>query len=442
MSNALALASVTAVLMDLLKNTLIDHDLSGNVGEVRVSALPPDRVAAGQQDNTANQLNLFLYRVTPNTGWRNMGLPSRSSDTADRLSNPPLALDLRYLLTAYGRNDLDAEILLGYGMQILHETPVLTRDAIRTSLAPTSPVTGTILPPAFQALSAADLADQVEQIKITPETLDGEESSRLWSSLQTSLRPSTGYLVSVVLIESRKPTRTSLPVRGFNIYAAPLIQPVIESIESSGGPGQMVIPTLPIVVRGQRLQGPLTSVLLGAQEVTPALADLSNTRIQAVLPASLRAGVQGAQVVHRQLMGTPPVPHRGGESNVAAFVLHPVIQVDTTTGDPLIDVLNRTIVNGLVDADIRVQVLPKVGRNQRVSLLLNRLETPASGRSPAYNFPAGGWPDQNVDEIDRVTFPVSGVKPGKYLVRVLVDGADSPLILTGEAHSGPSKDIQ
>ena len=42
-SNALAVASVTAVLKDLLNNGVIDHQLSGVVGEVTVSALPPDR---------------------------------------------------------------------------------------------------------------------------------------------------------------------------------------------------------------------------------------------------------------------------------------------------------------------------------------------------------------------------------------------------------------
>src|SRR5688500_2501290 len=115
MSNALALAAVTAVLMDLLQNTLIDNDLSAGLGEVKVTAMPPDRVIAGQNGNVTNQLNLFLYRVSPNQGWRNVGLPSRSSHSGERLSNPPLALDLHYLLTAYGRSDLDAEILLGYG---------------------------------------------------------------------------------------------------------------------------------------------------------------------------------------------------------------------------------------------------------------------------------------------------------------------------------------
>src|SRR5262247_3559760 len=103
MSSPLAIAAVTATLCDLLNNGLIDNDLSP-VGTFSVGALPPDRIQTG--DNEANRLNVFLYQVTPNLGWRNEGLGSRDSRNPDiRLSNPPLALDLHYMLTAYGSAD-------------------------------------------------------------------------------------------------------------------------------------------------------------------------------------------------------------------------------------------------------------------------------------------------------------------------------------------------
>jgi len=141
MSSALAIAAVSASLKDLLNNGLIDHDLS-SIGSFTVTAQPPDRISTGQTE--ANQLNLFLYRVTPNQGWRNVGTPSRDARGV-RISNPPLALDLHYLLTAYGAVDLNAEVLIGYAMQILHETPVLTRQQLRTALAAPAPVDGTLL---------------------------------------------------------------------------------------------------------------------------------------------------------------------------------------------------------------------------------------------------------------------------------------------------------
>ena len=104
MSSALAIASVTAVLRDLLNNGLIDHDVSATLGNVTVSSLSPDRIDMTSQNQTS-RLNLFLYQVTPNASWRNVGLPSRNGN-GERISNPPLALNLHYLLTAYGALEL------------------------------------------------------------------------------------------------------------------------------------------------------------------------------------------------------------------------------------------------------------------------------------------------------------------------------------------------
>ena len=141
MSTALAIAGVSAVLRDLLNDGLVNGNVSGVLGSsVTVSLLAPDRVVP-TGGTEASQLNLFLYGVTPNAGWRNEALPSRDGAGRARLSNPPLALDLHYLLSAYSAGDLHAEILLGYAMQLLHEMPVLTREAIRTALNP-SPATG------------------------------------------------------------------------------------------------------------------------------------------------------------------------------------------------------------------------------------------------------------------------------------------------------------
>jgi len=209
-SNALAIAGVTAVLRDLLDSGLIDHQVTDALGAgVTVSTLAPDVVPIEGTD-AAPRLNLFLYQATPNAAWRNVDLPSRNVN-GNRVSNPPLALDLHYLLTAYGMTDLQAEVLLGYGLQLLHENPVLSRQAIRTALNP-SPVNGTLLPTIFQALRSADLAEQVEMLKITPWAMNPEEMSRLWTALQAHYRPTSAFQVSVVLIQPQRPAVSPLPV--------------------------------------------------------------------------------------------------------------------------------------------------------------------------------------------------------------------------------------
>src|SRR2546423_8323610 len=123
MSSALGIAAVTAVLKNLLDNRLIEQGVAASLGDVSVSALPPDRIATGADERS--QLNLFLYRVTPNTGWRRSSVSLGDSHNgqngrngrdgeAKRAPPAPLALDLHYLLTAYGEQDFQAEILLGY----------------------------------------------------------------------------------------------------------------------------------------------------------------------------------------------------------------------------------------------------------------------------------------------------------------------------------------
>jgi hypothetical protein len=435
MSNALAIASVTAVLRDLLNNGLIDHDVSASLGNVTVSSLSPDRIDITSQ-NQQSRLNLFLYQVTPNAAWRNVGLPSRNSD-GERLTNPPLALNLHYLLTAYGALELHAEILLGYGMQLFHETPVLTRSAIRTALAPPSPVgAGGNLPAQLRALFTSELSEQVEQIKIVPETPNTEEISRLWSAFGAPYRPTAAYQASVVLIESKQTTKSTLPVRARNLYVVPFNQPVIDQVTSQVNPGDPIALNQPIVVGrnlvllGHGLRGDDTVVNVGGIEVTPTDANLTDTQIIVPLPPGLQAGLQGVQVVQRQLMGTPPVPHRGVESNLAAFVLRPTI-------DPPASIV---FVAGAgpapISGTVTISVNPPIGNQQRVVLLLNEFvpvtSPPQNVRAAAYSFiapsrtplsPPSGAPGTS----QTIAIPISGVKAGTYLVRIQIDGAESML---------------
>lgn len=202
MSSALALASVTAMLKHLLENGLVDRGVTADIGgEVIVSTLPPDRIATGADERT--QLNLFLYQITPNTGLR----PSTSpvADTGNKQPpRPPLALDLYYLVTAYGAQDFHTEIVLGSALQVLHETPVLTNEVMRAALRSLSSTDGgRVVIPALKALAASDLAERVEQITIKPQFLNAEEQTRLWSALQARYRPSAIYKMSVALIDGQ-----------------------------------------------------------------------------------------------------------------------------------------------------------------------------------------------------------------------------------------------
>jgi hypothetical protein len=399
-SNALAIAGVTAVLRDLLNEGMINHDIASSVGNVKITSDPPDTIktTASAADS---RLNLYMYRVTPNPGWRNEGLPARSADGA-RLGNPALALDLHYLLTAYGKEQFHTDILLGYGMQLLHETPVLVRDRIRQSLGGVPPVAGAgVLPSTYPALAAADLAEQAEQIRIVPEFMNTEEMSKLWSAMQASYRPTAAYMASVVLIESRRPAKSALPVRQRNLAVRALNRPVIERVAP-----QLVASGGTLVLQGYNLRGDITRVALGDIEIVPD--DPGYDRVEVVVPASVPAGVTSVQVRHPVDFGMATEPHRGVESNVIACMVIPAVS-------PVPASVAR-------NADLTFTVTPGVTVDQKASLILGERSIDLAPRAP------GSAP------LTTLTFRIPPDFPiGAHLLRLRVNGADSALAVESDA---------
>ncbi len=121
MSNALAIAAVTTSLVNLI-STKIGADPAQNLPSgIGVTAQPPD--AANNDTNFTHQVNLFLYHAMPNAAWRNMPIPARGDS-----AQPPLALNLYYMITAYAREkgdtgDIDSHNLLGRVMRVLFDHP-------------------------------------------------------------------------------------------------------------------------------------------------------------------------------------------------------------------------------------------------------------------------------------------------------------------------------
>ena len=419
MSTALAIAGVTAVLRDLLNDGLVNHNVAGVIGStVTVSVLPPDRVVAAN-GNEASQLNLFLHQVTPNSGWRNEGLPARDDSGRQRLSNPPLALDLHYLLSAYSAADLHGEILLGYAMQLLHETPVLTRQAIATALSP-SPDVGATLPPALRALSECGLADQVEQLRITPEYLTTEEMSKLWTATQAHFRPTAAYKVTVVLIESTQPTRAPLPVltrgpvdlvthRERGVVVAPDLVPPVPTLDAvvPSGKQPAVLLGATVDLLGHHLDGAarqvhLTSDRFAVDELLPATGPSEAGRMQLVIPIARAADFPVAvyQVEAEVIPPGEPDPRR---TNRLALVLAP----DLSNLPPPV------VVDDTGTATFSVGFRPELRAGQTVSLLLGQREfAPQPFLAPTAS----------------LDFVIPDAPVGNHLARLRIDGIESPIV--------------
>lgn len=419
MSNALAIASVTALLKNLLDDGMVDDTVVGSVGSVKVSTLAPDLIALAA--DAPSQLNLFLYQVTLNASWRNAALPARDA-RGERLTNPPLALDLHYLLTAYASRELHAEILLGYAMQILHETPLLTRDAIRRGLGdPGLDVDPQhLLPPDLSAIATSGLDRQADSIKVSPYATSPDDMTKLWTALQSKFRPSMAYVVSVVLIESTQPTRVALPVLAPRIYVDTLSSPRIDRVLSQDAAGTILAgaPILAgqrLVLQGMQLDAEGTLVRFGDATAVPDPASL-DTQLVVTLPATLLAGLRSVQVIQQRLLGDPPVAHGAASSNLMAFLLRPrivAVDADSTPGS------------------LHLTLQPAIDPAQRVVVLLNELQPAAAPANPparAYSFEvplqAFGSPPVAATEL---LVALAGVTPGSYLVRLQVDGAESPV---------------
>lgn len=419
MSTALALAGVTAVLRDRLNDGLVNHNVAGILGStVTVSVLAPDRVVPA--DGTeSSQLNLFLYQAMPNASWRNQGLPSQDSSGRQRLTNQPLALDLYYLISAYSGGDLHAEILLGYAMQLMHEFPIITREMIRTALIP-SPELGLVLPPALRALAECGLADQFELLRITPQTLNTEESSKLWAATQSSLRPTAAYQVSVVLIEATGPTRAPLPVltrgeidplsgRERGVAVSPSLIPPLPTLEAILPDDGQPVARLgqSILLRGHHLNGSARQVRIGnpRYEVSDLLAASGanlGERMELVIPVA-RAADFPVGVYEANARLVRPGESSARESNRLAFALAPDI-----TNLP-----QNVARDGDGDALVTIEFTPQLRAGQRATLLVGQREVP---------------PQSFTAPTDSLDFLIEQAAAGEHLVRLRIDGVDSPIV--------------
>lgn len=400
MSNTLAIAATTSTLRNLLQAQIpsLDTDLS----DLEVTIAPPDLARKGI---TKAQLNLFLYQTVVNAAWRNLDMPRQVKP--GEAGSPPLALNLHYLLTAYGRGEADndgvSHRVLGGAMSVLHDHTVLGQSEIAA------------------ALPNNDLAEQFERLRITPLPVGVEEMSRLWTVFQSQYRISAAYEVTVVLIDSRLQPRAALPVltRGpgdsgvaaitgaapaINEIRPPLSQPAARQGEDIVIVGTH-LPSRDTVVRfsSTRLENPIEIAPLpggSASEITVHLQDNTDD------PNAMAQWAPGyytvALVVTRP--GVPPLV-----SNPVGFALAPTISVSPTTAPA-----------GTVD--LSLTCAPRIASGQRVLLVFGEQQIePASLSNPA-----------DTTQPSTLTFSVSAVIAGSYVVRLRVDGVDSiPVTYSG-----------
>jgi hypothetical protein len=395
MSNPLAIAATTLTLQAILQSAIVSDPVDTDLTDTTVTILPPDKARGS---GNANQLNLFLYQILPNAAWRNMNIPSQL--TQGETGNPPLALTLHYLITAFGK-DNDTTLpyghhLLGKAMSILYDHALLGADEIRAATSATLP--------------ASDLDKQVERVRITLQPLSLEEISKLWTGLVTQYRLSVGYEVSVTLIDSTQAKKTPLPVltRGpgdKGILSQSNLTPPFPALDQIQFPNSQTSARLgdSLILTGNHLDGTSVGLVFNhplwstAVEIPPQPGGTS-TQVTVNIPNSPTSWPAGFYTVSLLVQRSGETYRR--TTNQLSFALAPRITIaPANAAGPNI---NYT-----------ATCSPEVWPAQNAALLLGDQEIAAQ---------------PHASQTASLNFQAQGLTAGVYFVRLRIDGVDSLLV--------------
>lgn len=437
MPDGFAIAALNHAMRTRIQQCINDAADVQQTGQFDIVTRPPDQIAAANPARAT--LSIYPWRLTPNASW----MSSRTSaytPGGERRDSPLLAVDLLYVLAAYGQDSSAGDAPLGLALIGLHETPVLTRERLRAMAAANFP-NGSPLPQALR-----DLAEQPAAITVEPLFHEMEEFSQIWSTFNSGVRTGMLYRVGTLLMESPRRAASAPPVRerrhSVSLLRGPVVQRVLVGVT---GAGPFAVRTLAwpgevVRLEGSGLRGAVTALAIGAVRVPANPARLRSDRMEIELPADLRPGLVSLQVRHElpKPPGTLPPPAAGtvtGErSNLVPLAIRPVLRpADSFT------IGNRQVTpQGATSFDVTAHFDVAVGSHQRCELLLNAVAAGPDGRFAAFAFvapqPAPGVPEASVAE--RVV-PVQGVPEGDYLARVVIDGAESALTEDAGGVSGP-----
>jgi hypothetical protein len=398
-----------------------------NLGSVAVTTKAPDKARPSAE--TANQVNIYLYHTAPNAALSNMDMPRKVR--GGELAQPPVALTLYYLVSAYGHNDDEtaAHILLGQTMRIFHDNAVLDYSAIRA------------------ALGGNDLYEQVERVRISPQPLTIEEISKLWTAFQTQYRISAAYRAEVVLIESRRPARSALPVlqRGAQDQGPSAVAgnslPILEEVKLPDRQSSALLGN-ELTLIGQNLGGlvEVRFTMVNAQispavEISVLAADVQITDEGLVVPLPNDAAAHTtwaagfytvAAVVSRTVNGAV----QSWSSNELPLSIAPRIEsispanpIARDPGDHVTVTLDLTC-----SPEVRLGSFDSTQMrfSQQVALLLGGARQIAPQPPPAPPvLPA--TPPASTDKL-KFIFPIQDNEVGDYLIRLRVDGVDLPIV--------------
>jgi hypothetical protein len=180
MPDSNTIASVSATLVKLLQTELATLGPAPTVELHDLSSAP---------STAAPRLTVFLFDVGEDMSVRNRPRVRVPVTVPPGLQErkPPVALLLRYMLTAWSGGPATDQQILGRVVQILYDRPILSGHQLQGSLLGTD-----------------------ESLKVTLAPLSIDERTQLWGTLHPKYRLSLTYDVRVVYVDSL-PSRSVVP---------------------------------------------------------------------------------------------------------------------------------------------------------------------------------------------------------------------------------------
>jgi len=134
-------------------------------------------------------VSLFLYRAQVNSVQRT---PPGRLEPGGRRRRTQLPLDLHFLLTPWAKDASLEQVILGWMMRTIEDTPILPAGVLNTL--------------------TADVFDAEETVEIVVGQLSNEEMFRIWDVLPNDYQISVPYVARIVRIDSLMDFREDGPV--------------------------------------------------------------------------------------------------------------------------------------------------------------------------------------------------------------------------------------
>lgn len=390
MSNSLAIAAVTTTLQ-----SLINQGVRNTIDSVTVTTLTLEKA---QANSDSNQINLLLYHVMPKLELGQQQTQPRGKPKKNKKAS--LALDLYYLVVAYGEkeNEAKSHVLLGQVVQVLYDCAKLSPGEIEVATAREYP--------------DSDLHRQLESIQITPVALSFEEMSKVWQVMGSPYRPSMAYKVSVVMIDSMVPVGGAMPVLARSgVGSGALVQlglpPLIRELSLPNRQPSIRLGDQ-IKVRGEYLEGEMVTVQLrhplrrDSIDLSP-ISPPSASEVAIALPTAEgsdpEAWLAGFWTIALEVRRAGAVRCSNEFPLAVAPTVSDLEPLETPAGN----------------LSVTLTCVPAMHPEQRVMLLWGDRPIPVYQISHT----------DSTSDSSRLTFRIREMVPGVYPVRLRVDGVDS-----------------